>query len=206
MKRNRAALCAMALSLVFAGLMPLTAGAAKTRDSADSLKADPALKSTEKQPNKSPYVVKIHGNAFVPEHPGLLLPDGIRRRGWGVNFLAPEGTLNWFHAPLPVYVDDEREGVRLKTIFLLFRSDKTIVTDIHVWDGSRLIKGYTKMQLSGDHGGKIDNMNQFVIDVPDRITSGLGISVGVKFNTDGVINGRNVGEIVLVGAGAVYEK
>lgn len=204
MKRNPAKFGMLAMLLALAAFMPQMAAAANGSGAASAPNTN-STKAANSGAGKT-HVVRVHGNAFVVEYPRMLLPDGIKLRGWGVNYLAYEGVSNWFHVPLPIYADDAKRGVQLKKIYLLFRTDKTIVTDVHVWDGARPVKSFTKLELSGDHGSQLDDVNQFAIDVPGPITSGLGISVGVTFKADGEANGRRAGEILLVGAGAVYEE
>lgn len=156
-------------------------------------------------PANNTYVVRVPGSSFVSENPGALVMGGARYRGWGASFVAPENTSTWFHVPIPVQSVGEGTTTRLKKVYVLFRSDKTVITDIHLWDGGRQIKQYSKMRLSGDYGAKITNANMITLAVPEQIGSGIGVSIGVTFNADGVVNGRNAGEIVFVGAGAVYE-
>lgn len=194
MKSNKAVIAGLGVLLVLVGGMPSLALAAKK-------KAVSASSSAVKITN----VVRVHGNAFVPENASMLLPGGGINRGWGVNYLAPEGTRTWFHVPIPSIANGENGEARLKKVFLLFRSDKSIITDIHLWDGARQIKSFQKLHLSGDLGSNVVYKNQFILAVPERITAGLGISVGVSFNKDGMINEKGVGEILFVGAGAVFD-
>ncbi len=146
-----------------------------------------------------------NGNAFMPENTMQLSVDGIRHNGWGVSYVAPAGTATWFHAPLQTTAMSEKQRLQVKTVYVLFKSKQSVITDIQLWDGALLLQTISRLQLAGNHSVKISDQNQFAIQVPYPITFGLGISVGVTFGNDGTQGGRQVGEMMFTGAGVGYE-
>ena len=126
----------------------------------------------------------IHGTSAQVEDPKGLIANGVLRRGWGTSFFGHSGSFNWFHVaiPTPVILDDARP--RLVKVFVFYKSLSGSIKNIHVWDGATRVKSFNGLSLSGDHGLGIDAANTWAIDPPLTIRFGLGISIGVQFNTN----------------------
>jgi hypothetical protein len=144
------------------------------------------------------HAVWVHGNAVVPEAVGmtafnasLLQVDGKPwtdvvglRRGWGVTYRCAWQTSNWFHAPLPtpVIVDGARVG--LQRIFVFYDIadwTRTIITDVHVWDGPNRIHAIGGLRLNGRHAQYVeDGVNSWALPSTPWVYWGLSVSLRVQ--------------------------
>nr|WP_169053613.1 DUF6623 family protein [Alteraurantiacibacter aquimixticola] len=104
------------------------------------------------------------------------------RAGFYIRVVGRPGTTNWFHfhIPTPVIVKDKR--LMVDSAMLRFRcgSNRTAVTNVHVYDGERKIVSYDG--LSERPTGSFAFRRYNVPGKPD-IRWGAGISVGVSFGT-----------------------
>jgi hypothetical protein len=122
----------------------------------------------------------VHGNIVQPEYPEHI--DEVSRKGWGTTFWGKEDTTNWFHIPLslPVMLDGQKP--RLTKAFVYFHNtSRSPITAVHLYDGPRTIMAWDDLRLSGDHGRASDRANTFLLDAPQELNFGLGISVCVQF-------------------------
>jgi hypothetical protein len=125
----------------------------------------------------------VHGTIVEAESPQNLI--NAYRKGWGSEYLLKPGTSNWFHLPIttPVVVDGKRPV--LSKVFVLFKTGggKSIATSklasVHLYDGKNKVLSLDNLNLDGDHSGSIDSSNNWTINPPITIYSGLGISVCV---------------------------
>ena len=122
----------------------------------------------------------VHGNIVQPEYPEHI--DEVSRKGWGTTFWGKEDTTNWFHIPLSLPIQMDGKKPKLTRAFVYFHNtSRSPITAVHVYDGPRLIKAWDDLKLAGDHGRAADRSNTFLIDPPQEIHFGLGISVAVQF-------------------------
>jgi hypothetical protein len=66
-------------------------------------------------------------------------------------------------------------------VLVFYRTTNARITNIHIYDGSRRVKVFDGLNLSGDHSGDIDASNSWDITPPLGIAFSLGVSVGVEF-------------------------
>jgi len=132
----------------------------------------------------------VHGIIAEAENPVSF----VKRRGWGAQF-GGRAQLNWFHIPMtiPAILDGARP--QLAKVFVLYKTNKAVVKNVHIFDGPRKIRGFDGLNLSGDHSVTIDAWNNWAITPNMSIQFGLGISLGVEFGTD-------PGDILFTSAGA----
>lgn len=149
-------------------------------------------------------LIRVHGNAFVPESTLQLSRDGTRHMTWGSSFMAPAGTNAWFHVPLPATQVGVQEKHFMQWVYILFKSKTSVITEVQLWDGPFPVQTFTNLSLSGTHNVTMDASNQFLVQSKYPISMGIGISVRVNFGNDGTQDGRAVGEIMFTGAGALY--
>lgn len=149
-----------------------------------------------------------HGTVVNAEYPQRLesIPGVGRyayRRGWGTYFRQRPNSDNWFHFPItsPITLDDVRP--LLVKVFVLYNAQNVQVTNIHIWDGRRLVKEFNDLSLTGDHSGDIDSSNSWTIDPPAQIAFGLGISVGARF-LPGDLDMPQASEILFTTAGGDF--
>jgi hypothetical protein len=131
-------------------------------------------------------VVSVHGNIVQPEYPQFIEEES--RKGWGATFWGQEDTKNWFHIPFALATQWDGIRPRLARISLYFHNtSRSPITAVHIYDGARLIQGFDKLKLSGDHVHAADKANTFTLGKPTEIIFGLGISIQVEFPaaTDG---------------------
>jgi hypothetical protein len=124
----------------------------------------------------------VHGNIVQPEYPEHI--DEVSRKGWGTTFWGKEDTTNWFHIPLslPVMLDGQKP--KLTKVFVFFHNtSRSPITAVHLYDGPRTIMAWDGLRLSGDHGRATDRANTFLLDAPQEVSFGLGISVCVQFQS-----------------------
>jgi hypothetical protein len=88
---------------------------------------------------------------------------------------------NWFHFPIstPVLLDDMR--VQLLQVFVLYKTQVSRITSLHVWDGPNLIMEENNLNRDGDHLAAIDQSNTFPFNSPLTVFWGINISVQVEF-------------------------
>jgi len=125
-------------------------------------------------------MVSVHGNIAQPEYPDLI--EEVSRKGWGATYWGKEDSTNWFH--LPFALATQWDGVRpkLSKLSLFFHNTtRSPITAVHIYDGARLIQGFDKLRLTGDHVKAADKANTFIIGKPTEIQHGLGVSVQVEF-------------------------
>lgn len=140
----------------------------------------------------------VHGNIVNSESP----IDVVIRRGWGTHFGMKNPSDNWFHFPLATLCTVENRPIRLLKIYVLFRTDSTIIRGIDVYDGPIRVASFVDLDLTGDHTATLDPFNCWSIYPPVEIEHGIGISVGVEF-TQG--SGIGIAEILFTAAGIEVE-
>lgn len=142
--------------------------------------------------------------------------DTAIRKGSGVEFRAkhqgdfpspvvPPNDRNWFHVPIatPVILDGVRP--KLQKVFVFYKAGLALITNLHIWDGSRIVKSFNNLALTGDHSANIDNDNTWDINPPITILFGLGLSIGVQFLQDNPSDPNNpFGSILFTTAGADF--
>ena len=76
--------------------------------------------------------------------------ESVTRKGWGTHFCGRPLTNNWFHIPIPtpVIVDEIRSP--LVKVFVFYRATYTMITNVHIYDGSQPVKIFDGLNLSGD--------------------------------------------------------
>ncbi len=121
----------------------------------------------------------------------------VSRKGYGV-FVKQNQGFNWFHFPVaaPYVIEDQVLGCQ--RVFVFFRAtDGPYVANVHVHSGAELVKEFDNLHLQGDMTVISDSSINYW-DVGGRgISAGLGVSVGVNFDT--------AGEIMYTGAGAHFD-
>ena len=120
----------------------------------------------------------IHGTSVQPEREGYHVSKKFAGHGATFRTYGKE----WFHfsIPTPVIVDGKRAS--LKKTFVLYKTTGTSkVTNVRVYDGTKIIKAFDKIGLKGDHSASIDKNNTWVISPAPKIKYGVGISVCVDF-------------------------
>lgn len=129
----------------------------------------------------------VHGNAVVTELPSGLL---VRHWGWGTEM---QFTFNagqsppaaWAHIPIPtpVIVNDVR--LKVRTLFLLFKTGQHAAIDsIHVFDGPNRIhaedfvngNGPSPLRRTGNHSTGIDGRNTITLAADHEVLWGLSIA------------------------------
>lgn len=137
--------------------------------------------SLDRSPLKA--LVSVHGNAAEPEYPSRI--EEVSRKGWGATFWGRESTTNWFHVPFSAPNVLENSQPRLSRIFLFYHNTtRSPISAVHLYDGSRLLKAFDGLELSGEHAAKPDKFNTFLLDKPTALKYGLGVSVNVDFPAD----------------------
>jgi hypothetical protein len=119
----------------------------------------------------------VHGSMVEAEY----AVESVTRKGWGTHFFGRPLTNNWFHIPIPTPVIFDEIRPQLVKVFVFYRATYTMITDVHIYDGSRQVKVFDGLNVSGDHSVDIDSSNSWDITPPLDITFGLGVSVGVAF-------------------------
>jgi hypothetical protein len=76
---------------------------------------------------------------------------------------------------------------------------------VHIYDGSRQVKVFDGLNLSGDHSVDIDASNSWDITPPLGIAFGLGVSVSVTFLLQGP-DSSGLPEILFTTAGADFQR
>ena len=136
---------------------------------------------TETSPLKA--LISVHGNVVHPEYPQFV--EEVSRKGWGATFWGKDDTTNWFH--IPFAVPNLLDGVKpkLSRVFLFFHNtSRSPVTSVHLYDGTKLLRSFDNLTLSGDHAKAVDRANTFTLEKPSELIYGLGISVSVSFPHD----------------------
>ncbi|MCL4296359.1 MAG: tyrosinase family protein [Anaerolineae bacterium] len=128
----------------------------------------------------------IHGHSLQIES-----VDRVRaawRIGPLISIEGGQNTENWFHfaIPTPVIVNDRR--LRAGAVLLRFKtiSESTFVHAVHIYDGESRLTGYDNLRLSPR------NWTSQRFDVPNdpEIRWGLGISIGVRFQSANPVDNR----------------
>ena len=128
-------------------------------------------------------LLSVHGNSAVPEYPESI--NEISRKGWGSTFWGKESTTNWFHIPFSFPILENGLRPKLVRISLCFHNtSRSPIKAIHLYDGTKLLRGFNQLNLFGDHAKGASPMNTFTLDEPAELQSGFGISVMVNFPQD----------------------
>ena len=128
-------------------------------------------------------LISVHGNVVEPEYPEFI--EEVSRKGWGATFWGKDDTTNWFHIPFAVPNVLDGSKPRLARVFLYFHNtSRSPVTSVHLYDGTKLLRSFDNLTLSGDHARGADSANTFALVKPVELTYGLGISVSVSFPHD----------------------
>jgi hypothetical protein len=130
----------------------------------------------------------IHGNNVSVEFPDRLEPfpevgKAGSRKGYGTAFWGRSNAFNWFHFSIPTPVILNEQRYPLQKIFVFYSAQRSSIRNVHVYDGSVRIWNRDNLNLQGDHSRAIDSSNSWQIDPPITLRYGLGISVGVQFNS-----------------------
>ena len=143
----------------------------------------------------------VHGTIVKAEY----AVESMTRKGWGTHFTGRPLTNNWFHIPIPTPgIFDEMRPPLVK-VFVLYRATYAMITNVHIYDGSRPVKVFDGLNLSGDHSVDIDASNSWDIKPPLEITFGLGVSVSVEFLLQGP-DSAGLPEILFTTAGADFHR
>ena len=121
--------------------------------------------------------MRVHGTIVEAEY----AVESVTRKGWGAHFCGRPLTNNWFHIPIPTPVIFDEIQPPLVKVFVFYKATYTMITNVHIYDGSRPVKVFDGLNLSGDHSVDIDASNSWDITPPLGIAFGLGVSVGVEF-------------------------
>jgi len=128
-------------------------------------------------------ILTVHGNAAEPEYPTRI--EEVSRKGWGSTFWGRDSTTNWFHIPFTAPNLINGETPKLSRVFLFFHNtSRSPILSVHLYDGAKLIKGFDKLGLFGEHATKQSTHNTFRLDKPVELKQGLGVSVNVAFPAD----------------------
>lgn len=133
----------------------------------------------------------MHGSCVRVENPENL--ESHNTYGWGTDaafrsssrFLQVYGS--WFHAAVPSTLSiGELEQTSLLSVEILFRATYCTLTQVDVYDGSRLIETFRR-GLTGDWRFKKDgderdapNYNTYALSRPHRVFCGIGVSFRVE--------------------------
>lgn len=119
-----------------------------------------------------------HGHGMVIEWPGNIRSEW--RAGFFIRVVGSRDTTNWFHfaIPTPVIVNDNR--LRLDSVLIRFRSNSpgADVTNVHVYDGEKLIAAHNGLDLSPSAW----TMSRFKVPGQPEVLWGIGVTVGVRFS------------------------
>jgi hypothetical protein len=122
------------------------------------------------------HAMWVHGHSMQIEFPDRI-PE-VRRAGFYIHIRGTSNTTNWFHfaVPTPVLVDDKR--LRVGSVMVVFTTGSNIaqVTNVHVYDGDRIIVAHDGLNLSGKIG-----FRRFDVPAHPQAQLGIGISIGVRF-------------------------
>ena len=88
---------------------------------------------------------------------------------------------NWFHFPIPTPVILDNIRAQLLQVFVLYQTQVSRITSLHVWDGPNLIMEQNNLSLVGDHLAAIDASNTFVFNPLLSVFWGINISVQAEF-------------------------
>jgi hypothetical protein len=139
----------------------------------------------------------IHGHAVRAQREGYALSKTYL--GWGAVYRTNGG--EWFQIAIPTPVIVGSVDTTLQKVFVLFKTGGTAkITAVHLWDGPTKIQEFEGLARSGDHSGKLDNDNTWMV-TPVHIKWGLGISVYVDFGPPSQIG---VPDITFASAGADF--
>ncbi len=170
----------------------------------------------------SQYSVFTHGNALTVESPAELA--GSVKVGWGtqITFKAPaahnvqgltvfdvRGPGSWFHVPLSsTLATFGRRNPVLTSVTLLFDTSHCRITNLHVYDGARLVTAFDDLGPFGLKGSFLEARNSADVEpdvthanprvfpntrvLPQRhkVFSGIGLSFfACAFREDFNVNG-----------------
>ncbi|MCX6093355.1 MAG: hypothetical protein NTY63_00825 [Candidatus Bipolaricaulota bacterium] len=137
----------------------------------------------------------LHGTAAQIESPERLAQ--VQRFAFHTRIEGNPNTGNWLHFPIttPVvgtYVESQNipftgfmtnyRRYHLDKVFVSFRSGSADarVTNIHVYDGPKLIAAFDNLNLYGEQ-----HMREFVLPDFPEVEQGICISLGVQFGSSG---------------------
>jgi hypothetical protein len=150
-----------------------------------------------------------HGTTARVEAPERL--TATEMMGDGATFHGQIGTYNWFHfaVPTPVVLDDRQQAIG--RFFVMYETQGGYIRWVHLWDGVNKIVEFDGPGLPPLPTGYLDadqreewnktwhaaveaaksiearyglhDRNTFVLAQPVAVRWGLGISVGVNFET-----------------------
>jgi hypothetical protein len=144
----------------------------------------------------------IHGNIVEVQFPERV---NQRKFDWGTLYTSRGSPAeNWFHFPIPtpVIVDDQRPP--LSKVFVFYNARSAAITEVGIRDGSKDVKKFIDLNLSGDHSSNVDSANSWVIDPPTTIFFGLGISLKANIASPHPDTPQNSG-IIFTTAGADFK-
>ena len=143
----------------------------------------------------------VHGTIVEAEY----AVESMTRKGWGTHFSGRPLTTNWFHIPIPTPVSFDEIRPPLVKVFIFYRATYAMITNVHIYDGSRQVKVFDGLSLSGDHSVDMDASNSWDITPPLGIACGLGVSVSVAFLLQGP-DSAGLPEILFTTAGADFQR
>lgn len=128
----------------------------------------------------------VHGNACHVE--GQV--ESVTLRGTGALVTGKSDVTTRFHFPIPtpVVLDDRR--LRLVRVFVLYdtlpqtKSPDALgpkLLSVGVFDGSRLVRSFDHLALTGPHDKALDAANTFTLAPAEEVFFGLSLSVSVFF-------------------------
>jgi hypothetical protein len=135
-----------------------------------------------------------HGTNIIVEVPQNIQAEW--RAGFFTRLTGKPGTTNWLHFAIPttVIVNDNRLAIDSALLRFRSNSNRAVVTNVHVYDGERLIAGHNNLSLAPVAW----NMHRFAVPGRPEILWGVGISIGVSFS--GTTADQNTFEFSSAGA------
>jgi hypothetical protein len=128
------------------------------------------------------HTMWVHGHSAQIQNPDEV---SVGRFGWGARaFLrGTVGVNTWFQFAIPTPVIVNGEQLRVGSVMVAYRTTPSsfaipvILQSVHVYDGGRRIATHDGLNMVAPQG----RSEQFNVPQHPRISSGLGVSVGVFF-------------------------
>jgi hypothetical protein len=168
------------------------------------------LSTPQPKPESKSIISWTHGVISQVTYPERVTPPV------GLTFKANYGTAytqkptgqpgfnqNKFHLPMTIsYPIESDKKVTLQSIHLRYQSNSnTIITDVFISDGFKLLKEYRNLSYSGSHGTDPDAFNTFSLAPGIEVKQGVSIMINVSFPS----SGNSGGTITFYGAGAQFK-
>jgi len=128
----------------------------------------------------------VHGTAFHIEGP----VEGVTLRGEGALVTGKSDLTTRFHFPIPTPVVLDERRLQLVRVFVLYDTRPQTaspdalgpqLSSIRVFDGSRLVRSFDNLGLTGPHDKALDGANTFTLAPAVEVFFGLSLSVSMFF-------------------------